>query len=160
MLLDAAHTCCFTGHRPEKLAPNEEKLRAQLALHIRVAAGEGYSAFISGMARGVDLIAAEAVLALRDAGADIKLICAQPYAGSCDAFGAYWRGRAQRVLAAADARVDVCPAYSRECYHIRNRWMLTRSSLLIAVFNGSAGGTNSTIRAATSMGLRIDIIMI
>lgn len=37
--------------------------------------------FITGMARGVDIWAAEIVLKLRKEHGDIKLICASPYEG-------------------------------------------------------------------------------
>lgn len=62
------HLCCFTGHRPEKLGAPEEKIKAALKKEIRTAVSEGYSVFISGMARGVDVWAAELVLELREEG--------------------------------------------------------------------------------------------
>ena len=46
------HCCCFTGHRPEKLGLPEAKIKAVLKKEIRAAALEGYTVFISGMARG------------------------------------------------------------------------------------------------------------
>lgn len=73
--------CCFTGHRPEKLSMPEDKIIAALEHAIRAAIEDGYQTFISGMARGVDLWAAEIVLRLRDAGEPVRLICASPYAG-------------------------------------------------------------------------------
>ena len=48
------HRCCFTGHRPEKLSRPEKALRDDLESEIRKAFAEGYSVFISGMARGID----------------------------------------------------------------------------------------------------------
>ena len=61
-------TCAFTGHRPkglgypeldERCAALKEKLRA---LIIRMIEEEGVTHFISGMAQGVDMYAAEIVL--------------------------------------------------------------------------------------------------
>ena len=40
----------------------------------------------------------------------------------------------------------------------RNEYMLKNSSLVIALFNGCAGGTKSTILKAKKMGLKIDVI--
>ena len=61
----------FTGHRPEKLPwgsdesdPRCSALKAQILEAVRAAAGEGYDAFLCGMARGCDLYFAEAVLSL------------------------------------------------------------------------------------------------
>lgn len=59
------HRCCFTGHRPNKLKIPEKKLAKLLEAEIRLAIDGGYTTFITGMAKGVDLVAAEIVLRLR-----------------------------------------------------------------------------------------------
>ena len=48
------HRCCFTGHRPEKLQVPESVVMAALEKEIRQAIADGFSVFISGMARGVE----------------------------------------------------------------------------------------------------------
>ena len=53
------HRCCFTGHRPEKLKIPEEQLCVQLGLEIDRAIEDGFTTFISGMTKGVDICAAE-----------------------------------------------------------------------------------------------------
>ena len=68
------HRCCFTGHRPEKLKCGETEARALLVEHIRSAYSHGFSTFITGIARGIDLWAAEIVLAEKAAHPDIHLI--------------------------------------------------------------------------------------
>ena len=75
------HRCCFTGHRPEKLDRPESEIIALLESEIRKAVDDGFVTFISGMARGVDIWAAEIVLRLRDEGFPIHLICASPFEG-------------------------------------------------------------------------------
>ena len=75
------HRVCFTGHRPEKLTRHECQVIRGLEAAIKKAIADGYKVFISGMAPGVDIWAAEIVLQLRDKGADIKLICAIPFEG-------------------------------------------------------------------------------
>ena len=72
---------CFTGHRPEKLTRHECQVIKDLEAAIKKAIADGHNVFISGMAPGVDIWAAEIVLHLRDEGADIKLICAIPFEG-------------------------------------------------------------------------------
>lgn len=62
------HRCCFTGHRPEKMCLPERRIKTALDLKIHAAIEDGYQTFISGMARGVDLWAAETVLRFRDEG--------------------------------------------------------------------------------------------
>lgn len=76
-----AHRVCFTGHRPEKLTRFEWLIKRDLEKQIRQAIADGLDVFITGMARGVDIWAAEIVLKLRRKGAPIKLICACPYEG-------------------------------------------------------------------------------
>lgn len=44
------HRCCFTGHRPEKLAIPERQLAALLEAEIKKAIDREYTTFISGMA--------------------------------------------------------------------------------------------------------------
>ena len=60
------HRCCFTGHRPEKLHKPEEQIKKDLEKAILQAVDDGFVTFISGMARGVDIWAAEIVLRLRE----------------------------------------------------------------------------------------------
>lgn len=53
------YRCCFTGHRPEKLGVTEEKTKMLLSSAVDDAIEGGFSTFITGMARGFDLWAAE-----------------------------------------------------------------------------------------------------
>ena len=75
------HRCCFTGHRPEKLGVSEKEVKVLLRKAIQQAIDDGYTTFISGMARGIDMWAAEIVLEERKSNETVKLICASPYEG-------------------------------------------------------------------------------
>ena len=75
------HRCCFTGHRPEKLFLIDSEIIKELEKEICRAVADGFTTFISGMARGVDIWAAEIVLKLRKKNKQIHLICASPYEG-------------------------------------------------------------------------------
>ena len=96
------HRCCFTGHRPEKLQAPEGVVTAALEKEIRQAIADGFNVFIIGMARGVDIWAAEIVLRLRDAGEAVRLICACPYQGFERGWKQSWQERYQAILSAAD----------------------------------------------------------
>ena len=83
--MDKTTTCCFTGHRPDKLPWGEDETDPRcLALKQRLAAAlediyrDGVRHFICGMARGADLYFAEAVLALRARLPGVTLECACP----------------------------------------------------------------------------------
>jgi len=142
------HRCCFTGHRPEKLTQPEKVVIAGLEREIKKAIDDGFTTFISGMARGVDIWAAEIVLRLRSEGLPIKLICASPFSGFEKSWSEEWQRRYWNVAEQADHAVFVCRGYSRSCFQIRNEWMVDRSARMIAVFNGEPGGTKNTIEYA------------
>lgn len=47
-------TCCFTGHRPEKLNIPAEIVIEKLWKAIEDAFSDGFTDYITGMSRGVD----------------------------------------------------------------------------------------------------------
>lgn len=147
------HRACFTGHRPEKLRQTENDICQALEREIQIAIGSGKHVFISGMARGVDIWAAEIVLRLRGKGHDVKLICACPYEGFERGWSADWQRRYNAVLRSADLVRFICPGYNRACFQIRNEWMVDHSALVIAVYNGQPSGTKNTIDYAVRTGV-------
>lgn len=118
------HRCCFTGHRPEKLTKTETEIKDALKHQIDQAIHEGFNVFITGMARGVDLWAAEIVLSLRKKNAEIKLICAIPYDGVDARWPERWRQLYSYVLNQADLVRIIGKCYSYEMFQIRNEWMV------------------------------------
>lgn len=139
------HRCCFTGHRPEKLRLSEKELTKSLEREIKRAIDNNYTTFITGMAKGVDLIAAEIVLRLRKHDPRLKLICALPYPGFGLHWGKEWTDRVQQILDQSDLVQTICPSSSRAAYQARNKWMVQHSALVISVFNGERGGTKNTL---------------
>ena len=107
------HRCCFTGHRPEKLHKPEEQIKKDLEVAILQAVDDGFVTFISGMARGVDIWAAEIVLRLRESNPVIHLVAASPYRGFEIRWSADWQSRHSAILQQADLVKFVCPGYSR-----------------------------------------------
>ena len=149
------HRVCFTGHRPEKLTRTEKDIVCDLEKEIRQAIADGLSVFITGMARGVDIWAAQIVLSLRNSGYDIKLICACPYDGFESGWSKDWQKQYKEILAAADFVKYVCEGYSRSCFQIRNEWMVNHAARVIAVFNGEKSGTKNTIDYAAKAGVPV-----
>lgn len=95
---------CFTGHRPEKLQMSEADACSAREREIRAAVADGFQTFISGMARGVDIWAAEIVLRFRDAGAPIHLISASPYQGLENSWSPEWRSRYAAAMALSSTK--------------------------------------------------------
>lgn len=142
------HRCCFTGHRPEKLTKPENKIIKELEAAVQQAVQDGYRTFITGMARGVDIWAAEIVLKLQAAGQPLKLVCAPPYSGFEQVWDQAWQRRYHAVLKQADWVQFVCAGYSKSCFQIRNQWMVDHSARVIAVWNGEKSGTQNTLHYA------------
>lgn len=149
------HCCCITGHRPEKLTEPEAEVIARLEAAIRAAIAEGFDTFICGMARGVDLWAAEIVLRLRAEGQPVRLVCASPHVDFERTWWPDWKKRYRRVWGAADQKLCISPAYTATCLQRRIEWMVGRSARVIAVFNGTPGGTEDTINYAVSQGVPV-----
>lgn len=153
------HRACFTGHRPHKLHQPESVVIAALESKIREAIDDGFATFISGMAWGVDIWAAEIVLRLKAEGLPIHLIAAVPYDGFEKSWDEDWKQRYHAVLSAADYVKYICAHYSRGCYQIRNQWMVDRSARLIAAYTGEAGGTKNTVDYAARKGVPIVYVL-
>ena len=153
-------TCCFTGHRPEKLPwgsdetdPRCAALKEKLRDAVEAAYGEGMRHFICGMARGCDLYFAEAVLALREARGDVSLEAAVPCPTQADSWPEEDRARWRRLLEACDLETMVQDHYTPGCMLRRNRYMVDHSALLIAVYDGAGGGTRRTLEYALRQGV-------
>ena len=149
------HRCCFTGHRPEKLNISEQEAKRLLRTEIKKAISDGFVTFISGMARGIDMWAAEIVLEERKHNPDIHLICASPYEGFEKRWNAPEQLKYQQILSQADFVKFVCEHYSRSCFQIRNVYMVDRSSRVIAAYNGEPGGTRNTVNYAKNNKIQV-----
>ena len=153
------HRCCFTGHRPEKLSRTEQAIKSDLKKEIKLAIKDGYTVYLTGMARGTDLWAAEIVLALQKRNKDLKLICAIPYEGFELRWSEHWQNLYRRILAEADLVKVIGNGYHPGIFQIRNEWMVDRSSRIIAVYNGQSGGTRNTINYANKQGIPLRCIV-
>lgn len=149
------HRVCFTGHRPEKMNMNERKIKKALRPIIAKSIEEGYTTYITGMARGVDMWAAEIVLAEKKKNPDIHLICASPHEGFEKRWDDTEKQRYRDILSQADIVKYISEHASRSCYQIRNEWMVDRSARVIAAFNGEKGGTRNTILYAQRKGVEV-----
>jgi uncharacterized phage-like protein YoqJ len=148
-------SCCFTGHRPEKLpwGLNEngrecKKLKELLYRQAEQLITEfGITHFISGMARGIDTYAAEIVLQLKRA-YPITLECAIP----CEEQAVNWpendRERYFEIVAQADHETMLQYHFTWDCYQRRNRYMVNQSDYVLAVWDGTKSGTSSTVHNA------------
>lgn len=140
-----ARRCCFTGHRPEKLSVQDDVVQKKLGEAIDIAISQGFRTFICGMARGVDLWAGKEVLLRKQCNPEIKLVCATPFVGFENNWDIKWRNLYAVVTSEADYKYAICQTYTRYCFQKRNEWMVLHSGLVIAAYNGAAGGTRNTV---------------
>lgn len=158
-------TCCFTGHRQQKLPwrANEEDKRCLLMINrtkekIEKAIKEGYKHFISGMAIGFDMICAEIVLELKEKYPNITLECALPCRNQHERWSKNLQIRYENILNKADKIRCIYKTYIKGCMHERNRYMISNSSLVISLFDNIEGGTKISLDFAKKMGRKIEII--
>ena len=162
MDLEREHTCCFTGHRPDKLPwgtderdPRCAALKRSIARELEGLYLRGCRQFISGMARGSDLYFAEAVLELKEKYPAVTLEGAVPCQSQADHWPEGERARWRSILDRCDLETMVQQNYDRWCMHRRDRYMVDRSAAILAVFDGTPGGTMYTLNYAMNKKLEI-----
>lgn len=157
----------FTGHRPELLPFGENELsvpslrtKMMILTEIMNSAANGCDTFFAGGARGGDLIFAEQVLIVKAAEfPDIRLITVVPYEGQANGWTEAWRDRYFRVLELSTDVITLSPRYTRDCYHVRNRFLVSNADKLLALYNGGAtGGTAYTVKYAQQQNKEIIVI--
>ena len=159
-------TCAFTGHRPQNLPwqfneadTNCLKLKQILNQQISQLAKNGFTDFLSGMALGSDTWAAEAVLNLRKKNPALKLHCILPCKTQAEKWPVSEQERYQKILAQADSIFCTSRNYHPNCMLERNRFMVEKAHLLLAVYNGQPhSGTAAAVRHAQKLGCDIIII--
>lgn len=140
-----ARVFAATGHRPDKLGGYDLGVRHRaVALAIDFMRRESPDRVISGMALGWDWAWATAALRL-----GIPVTAAVPFDGHYQ----YWNEITQRnymvLLRKCTEVIYVCtPGYSAKKMQRRNEWMVDRASRVVALWDGSDGGTANCVRYA------------
>lgn len=91
----------FTGHRSVP-KDKEQEVRQQVRGKIRLLFSLGFRKFVSGMALGFDMLAAEEVIRLKEELKGVKLVAVVPYRGQSGRWTPYQRERYQRILNEVD----------------------------------------------------------
>jgi len=147
----------FTGHRPNKIGGY--KLPNPTYLHICRQLDQTLRELkptecISGMALGVDQIAASVCIKL-----GIDFTAAIPFLGQENAWPDASRAIYRKLLAKSAKQVVVSEGgYSAHKMQVRNEWMVNHCDLLLAVWDGTAGGTGNCVSYAEKIGKPVRII--
>ena len=162
---EIARTCCFTGSRPKNYPWGrdkecEAKIEEKLKIAVQEAVERGYRHFISGMAVGIDLLAAKIVLQLRGdmPKMEITLEAAIPFLFQSKRWKEETKREYEIILSQCDKVHYIADAFSLEAYKKRDKYMVDKSSLLIAVEGKPNGGTVRTIAYARELGRTIELI--
>ncbi len=146
------YTCSFTGHRKLDFTTFTD-LDNQLATTIRRLVQQGYTCFCSGGALGFDLLAAEAVIRLKEEFPAIQLCMILP----CRNQDRFWndtqKAEYYAVLNNADEIIYTSDVYHQGCMFKRNRTLVDSSSHLLAYLDDENGGTKYTIDYAAQTGI-------
>ena len=148
-------TCCVTGNRPQKFpwkygeGKEHKKYLVEMARQIEKLIESGYTYFISGGAIGVDMDFAEAVLQAKKRHNNIILEIAVPCRNQDLKWSKDDKMRYAEILKSADIVKVLSESYTPFCMQKRNEYMVDKSDLGIAFWNGEeSGGTWNTINYA------------
>ena len=165
MNFDLQSTCCFTGPRPKNYPWGtdkacEAKIAERMKKAVQAAIERGYRHFISGMAAGIDLLAAKIVLQLRGEMPEkgITLEAAVPFPSQPFRWDKQTQAEYFRLLASCDGKRVFSDAFRLSAYHERDRYMVDASSLVIAVAGKPNGGTARTIAYAEKRNRKIVLL--
>ena len=155
-------TCCVTGNRPQKFpwkygeGKAHKKYLAEMTRQIENLIESGYTYFISGGAVGVDMDFADAVLQAKKQHKDIVLEIVVPCRNQDLKWSKDDKKHYAEILKSADIVNILSENYTSFCMQMRNEYMVDKSDLVIAFWNGEeSGGTWNTISYAKRKGKQI-----
>ena len=140
----------FTGHRLYR-EQNAKLKEAIVRLY-----NDGYRTFMSGMAEGFDLAAAECVLELKQSYGDIKLICVVPFEGHRTTIQSSQRLRDDAICLAADEVITLEQNYHHGVYNLRNDYLVDKADAIVCYYSGlKRSGTGYTVTKAIKKMIRV-----
>ncbi len=150
----------FTGHRPDKVGGYDENnptatyIKSRLKNSIDDFVSRGECAFMAGGALGIDTWSAEEVIAAKS-----KLIIARPFPSQDKVWPNESKIRFNDICSKASEIIDVSSdPYAAWKMQKRNEFMVDWADYIIAVWDGSAGGTGNCVNYAKKKNKHIIII--
>ncbi|MFT9057535.1 MAG: SLOG family protein [Ethanoligenens sp.] len=147
-------TCCFTGNRS---LPQDAIEHIMLRLNDEVDGliRRGVTHFLSGGARGFDLIAAALIVSKKEMGNDLRLDFILP----CKDQDALWSDRERKLyhglLTEADGVTYLSDTYRPGCMKRRNRYLVDHANYCIYALLHERGGTWQTVQYSRRKGVRL-----
>ena len=157
------NVCCFTGHRPYSFPFGSDEssvafteFKKTLDLTVERLVKEGCRCFLTGMAEGFDIWAAESVLRVcRRVPAALWAVV--PFSGHRQRISPRFAERYDMILRCADSVKVLADGYSPSRYRERNKYMVDNSDAVIAAYDrrNPRSGTGQTVRYALSLGRHV-----
>lgn len=155
MNIERECSVAFTGYRTAKISSDQQRIheivgdiRRRLSLEISALVQRGYTTFLSGMAEGFDMLAAEEVIRLQLHNPTIKLIAVIPFAQQRQSLGRCDKTRYDNILSHASQQITLADQYHISHFFRRNDFLVDNCSHLICYYDGQNGGTRYTIERA------------
>lgn len=130
-----------TGHRPDKLGGYSEdnfiKLVELCSIFLQF---KNPKTVISGMALGYDQALAQASIDLK-----IDLIAAIPCKNQEEKWNKESKMKYNKILSFAKEKILISDDYTPFCMQKRNIWMIDHCDEVVALFDGTNGGTKNCI---------------
>jgi uncharacterized phage-like protein YoqJ len=104
------------------------------------------------MDRGVALCAAELVLEQKEKHPNITLECVIPWEDQAAHWTESWRDRYFAVAAQCDRETMLQTHYTPDCMRRRDRYLIQRADILLALWDGQPYGVGTIVRHAQNMG--------
>jgi len=142
---------CGTGHRPSKLSKTYSEWDSKIEAKLTIALIEIFKRYkpskvISGMALGWDTVLARAAASFPDIFLELHI--------PCKGQSKKWSKSAQHTYEGlcekADRVVILSEEYTPKCMQERNESMVDAADIVLALWDGSKGGTGNCIRYAQS----------
>lgn len=136
-----------TGHRPNKLGGyNNEAYLKLVEIAENWIKENKPTKVISGMAQGWDQALAQAAVNL-----GVPFIAAVPFEGQECKWSEKGRKYYHRLLSKAELVEYVCEeGYAPQKMQIRNQWMVNKCDMILAMWDGTSGGTANCLKYAYS----------
>ncbi|MCM1007157.1 MAG: SLOG family protein [Ruminococcus flavefaciens] len=169
-------TLCISGHREKSIIPYQHNkiysaltisaVKLMLYRYIDMAIERGFENFISGLATGIDLWAAEYIIKKKQSNSNITLIGVMPYLRHAEVFPADYKKLLKYVEKNSDILISTNSdpeiiykktSPEKYLYRDRNYYMVDRSSAIIAFLNNNSSytGTRQTVSYGYKTGRRI-----
>lgn len=150
MTMDITKSVAFTGHRSERiLQVRMLYLYLDIVSQVKRLYSLGYRYFLSGMAESFDLLAAQAVTALKAEYTDIRLIAVVPFSRQSNRYRPENKSLYDRIMKTADETVILREDYRKGCFHHRNDYLIDNSEIVLAYWDKQPyGGTYYTVGKA------------